>query len=347
MTVALLSNVTVTSMAMRVNALSKEEIYCPKGHGAWIHELSDPSSQLYSGACETAFIVLHGSSLLEGALASGDEAYRPLLGALAQTIGEAASAHGAMRFIASTIDVPSATIRPLLSRSQEAAAAAYWRRSIEDIPLPMLDLAEIASDMGRKNFYNKRVWYMGGMPFSKAGEEALASEISVILRAIRGERKKCLALDLDNTLWGGVIGELGIDGIHLGKTGSGARFYDFQKRVLELKENGALLAILSKNNMVDAINGIDHHPGMALRSKDFAAIVANWSPKAQNLKSVAKSLGIGTDSFVFIDDNPVERERMQMELPEVEVPQFPDDSAQLEAFIIDVAHKYFLQVERR
>jgi FkbH-like protein len=203
----------------------------------------------------------------------------------------------------------------------------------------------MVSNIGRSNFYNERVWYMGAIPFSKTGEEAIASEIEAIWKTLRTARKKCLALDLDNTLWGGVIGELGLDGIHLDKTGSGSRFYDFQRKILELKHSGALLAVISKNNMVDALNGIDGHPDMALRSNDFAAIVANWKPKSQNLESLAQSLNIGTDSFVFIDDNPVEREMMRMALPEVEVPDFPEDSSQLEAFMLDVAHRYFLQIK--
>jgi len=330
---------------MRVNAITKEDVYCPQGYNTWLQELSGPESKLYSSGAGVVFIILHGSALLGDAGTTNDEAYRSALGPMASTIAEAASEHRDMAFVVSTLDMPSAGIRPLVSQSPRAHAAAFWRRSIEDIPMPMLDLSEIASDMGRKNFYNMRVWYMGGMPFSKAGEDAIASEMDTIWRALRGERRKCLALDLDNTLWGGVIGELGIDGIHLDKTGSGSRFYDFQKRILELKRSGVLLVVLSKNNMVDAINGIDNHPDMALRSRDFAAIMANWNSKPQNLRAAARSLGLGTDSFVFIDDNPVEREMMQIELPEVAVPDFPDDSSQLESYIIGVARKYFLQVK--
>jgi FkbH-like protein len=345
MTIALLSNVNVTSLAMRARSITKEEVYCPHGYNTWLQELSDPGSKLYSSGAGAVFVTLHGSALLGDAGTSNDEAYRSALGPMAATIAEAAGTHRDMAFVVSSLDIPSTVIRPLVSQSSQAHAAAFWRRSIEDIPLPMLDLSEIAANMGRRRFYNARVWYMGGMPFSKQGEEAIASEMDAIWRALRGERKKCLALDLDNTLWGGVIGELGSDGIHLDKVGSGARFYDFQKKILELKRLGVLLVVLSKNNMVDAMNGMDNHPDMALRSRDFAAIMANWNPKPQNLRAAAKSLNIGVDSFVFIDDNPIEREMMRIELPEVAVPEFPDDSSQLEAFIIDVAHRYFLQAK--
>jgi FkbH-like protein len=202
----------------------------------------------------------------------------------------------------------------------------------------------MASNIGRKTFYNERIWYMGSMPFSKTGEELLAAEMSRIYKAIRGPRKKCLALDLDNTLWGGAVGELGVEGIHLDMTGSGSRFRDFQRRVLDLKESGVLLAVISKNNIDDAMDCIRDHPAMVLREKDFAAIRANWEPKPDNLVSIADELNIGTDSFVFVDDNPIERETMRLSLPEVAVPDFPEDSSQLEKFMIDAAREYFLQI---
>ena len=344
MPIALLSNVTVTSLAMRVNALTKEEVYCPHGYDTWLQEISDPDSRLYSSGADAVFTVLHGRSLL-GDMAADEHAVLDAFAEIAATLRGASERHTGMTFVISTLDIPDTAIRPLCSVSIRARAAAYWRQAIEDIPLPVLDLSEMAADMGRRDFYNQRVWYMGAMPFSKTGEEAIASEIATIWKAIRTARKKCLALDLDNTLWGGVIGELGLDGIHLDKTGSGSRFYDFQKKILELKHSGVLLAVISKNNMIDALNGIDGHPDMVLRSGDFAAVMANWKPKSQNLASLAQSLNIGTDSFVFIDDNPVEREMMRMELPEVAVPEFPEDSSKLEAFMLDVAHRYFLQIK--
>jgi FkbH-like protein len=344
MTIAILSNVNVTSVAMRANAAAKEEVYCPNGYDTWLQELSDDGSRLYSSGADAVFIILHGPALPLDTEESG-KPFRAILEPMIRTIGDAAARHKNMTFVASSLDMPAASILPLYSAAPEPAAAAFWRGEAEKIPLPVLDVAELAADMGRHNFYNKRVWYMGGMPFSKAGEEALASEIANVLRALRGQRKKCLAIDLDNTLWGGAIGELGLDGIHLDRTGSGSRFRDFQKKILELKKSGVILVILSKNNAADAMDGLDKHPDMALRSGDFAAIFANWNPKPQNLIEAAKRLNVGTDSFVFIDDNPVEREMMKMELPEVAVPDFPEDSSRLETFMLRVAREYFLQAK--
>ncbi|MDR1916272.1 MAG: HAD-IIIC family phosphatase [Synergistaceae bacterium] len=341
MTISILSNVTMTSVAMRAKELVKGEIYYPKAYNTWLQELANPNSQIYSSGPGEVFIVLHGRTLLGEKYSAPEEALAPIV----TLIDDCASNHRDITYVVSTLDIPDIHIRPLTSRKPELAAGAYWRRAMEDIPVPILDLAELAANMGRRNFYNNRVWYMGGMPFSKPGEEAIADEIAVIWRAMHGARRKCLALDLDNTLWGGVIGELGIDGIHLDKVGSGSRFYDFQSRIRELKESGVLLAVLSKNNMDDALGGIDNHPDMLLRSNDFVAIKSNWSPKSQNLRALAEELNIGTDAFVFIDDNPLEREAMRIALPDVATPDFPSDSSKLEEFIAGVAHQYFLQVQ--
>ncbi|MDR0648616.1 MAG: HAD-IIIC family phosphatase [Synergistaceae bacterium] len=343
MTVALLSNVTVTSLAMRLNKDAREEVYSPSGHDTWLQELTDPKSQLYANNPGIVFIILHGASLLGDDGASSQEEAAAKLAPMADAIGQAATSHENTVFVASTLDIPIKKIRPLVSRSFEQHACAFWRDEMERRGIPLVELAEMAASMGRGQFYNNRVWYMGSLPFSKSGEEAIAAEMVRIQRAITGARKKCLALDLDGTLWGGAIGELGVEGVHLDLTGSGSRFRDFQRRVLDLKESGVLLAVISKNNMEDAMSGIREHPAMLLKEGDFAAIRANWAPKSENLRSIAKELNIGTDSFVFIDDNPVEREAMQIELPGVAVPDFPPDSAQLEGFLIQVARDYFLQ----
>jgi FkbH-like protein len=344
MTIALISNVTVTSLAMRLGRASREEVYSPSGYNTWLQELSDPKSALYANNPEIVFIIFHGESLLGNAGAGSHEDAAAALAPMADAIGQAAERHPKIVFAVSTLDIPIKKIRPLVSRSFELHSSAFWRDEMEKRGVPLIELAEMAASMGREHFYNNRVWYMGSLPFSKSGEEAIAGEMRRICRAIRGARKKCLALDLDGTLWGGAIGELGIEGVHLDITGSGSRFRDFQRRVLELKESGVLLAVISKNNMEDAIAGIREHPAMILRERDFAAIRANWVSKHENLISIARELNIGTDSFVFIDDNPVEREAMQIALPEVAVPSFPADSAQIESFMIGVARDYFLQL---
>jgi len=174
-----------------------------------------------------------------------------------------------------------------------------------------------------------------------SGEKAIAEEIGRAWNAIKGNRKKCLVLDLDNTLWGGVIGEDGLQGIELSTTKEGSRFRDFQKRIKDLKDQGVLLTIASKNNEEDAMEAIRDHPDMVLREDDFVIIKANWEPKPVNIQKIANELNIGLDSLVFIDDNPIERESVKNALPEVNVPDFPKDTSMLESFVIEISKRYF------
>lgn len=344
MSIALLSNVTITSLAARVHRVAREEVFCPPGYNTWLQEIANPESALYRSEPQAVFLLLHGDTLLGENPPDTAQGATAILQPMLEAISSAVSARRDIAFVVSTLDIAQKRIRPLVSTSPEMQAAVFWRESLERLSVPILEIAELVRDMGRRHFYNDRVWYMGAIPSSMAGEEALAAEIGQIWNAIRGRRKKCLALDLDNTLWGGVIGELGTEGIHLDFTGSGARFRDFQQRILELKNAGVLLAAISKNNLEDALAGIDHHPAMLLRSNDFVAIRANWEPKPKNLQAIAHELNIGVDSFVFVDDNPIERETMQIALPEVAVPDFPSDSSCLERFMREVAREYFLQV---
>ena len=135
-------------------------------------------------------------------------------------------------------------------------------------------------------------------------------------------------LDLDNTLWGGVIGDDGLDGIVLGEgSAAGEAHLALQHYAKQLKERGVILAVCSKNDAKIAEAAFSDHPEMVLRRSDFAAFQANWDDKAQNLKAIATRLNIGIDSLVFVDDNPIERARMRQSLPMVAVPELPDDPA--------------------
>ena len=218
---------------------------------------------------------------------------------------------------------------------------SYWRSQLEDIEVPICELAELVADMGREKFYSPKMWYYGSIPFSMAGEKALAAECARCWKALTGQKKKCIVLDLDNTLWGGVIGEDGVGGIQLASDKEGAAYQDFQRHILELKQQGVLLAVASKNNAEDALLPIREHPDMLLRESDFVAIKANWEPKAINIQQLAEELNLGLDSFVFIDDNPVERESVKMALPTVSIPEFPSNPVSLASFARFIAKEYF------
>ncbi len=174
--------------------------------------------------------------------------------------------------------------------------------------------------------------------------EKLAEYLSWYVSATKMKNKKCIVLDADNTLWGGIIGEDGFNGIKLGDTKEGKPYTDFQNHLLNLSTQGVILCINSKNNYEDVIEVIEKHPYMVLRKDSFTNLKINWNDKAQNLKEIQEELDIGMDSIVFIDDNPFERERIKSTFPEVIVPDFPEDPAYLENFIIDVGRKYFSHI---
>jgi len=159
--------------------------------------------------------------------------------------------------------------------------------------------------------------------------------------AIEGKRKKCLILDLDDTLWGGVLGEEGIEGIQLGNDYPGNVYKTFQKMLLEAGKSGVLLAIVSKNNENEVWEAFETHPDMVLKKADFVAWRINWNDKAENIRDIARELNIGIDSLVFIEDNPVERNWIIQALPEVVVPDFPKAQYQIVHFFREVYNTWF------
>jgi FkbH-like protein len=174
--------------------------------------------------------------------------------------------------------------------------------------------------------YSPKLWYMGKMAFSNAVFREAALEIKGALRAIAGDARKLLVLDLDDTLWGGVLGDVGLEGLTLGGHDPiGEAFVDFQRYVKSLQRRGIVLGIVSKNDERRALKAIEEHPEMALRLDDFAAWRINWADKAQNVADLAAELNLGLQSTVFIDDNPAERARVREALPEVLVPEWPTD----------------------
>jgi FkbH-like protein len=190
-----------------------------------------------------------------------------------------------------------------------------------------LDLEQVAGDHGRRRFYDARRWYWTRQPFSEAGTLELARAIQASLRALLTGPKKVLVLDLDNTLWGGVVGETGPLGVQLGESADGEAFRAFQGWCKALSQRGVVLAVASKNEVEDARGPFETNPAMALTLADLAAFEANWGPKSESIRRIAEQLNLGLDSFVFVDDNPAEREQVRQALPDVEVVDLPLDPA--------------------
>jgi FkbH-like protein len=203
---------------------------------------------------------------------------------------------------------------------------AALRRDLPDGAY-FVDLEQVSGAMGRETFYSSRRYHWTKQPFSEAGVVRLAEHIWAGIRATTTGPKKVLVLDLDNTLWGGVVGETGAHGIALGDGADGEAYKAFQSYVRDLNSRGVLLAVASKNNAADAREPFTVNREMALNLKHFAAFEASWEPKSVTIARMAKTLNLGLDSFVFFDDNPVERAEVAHALPEVSVVDVPEDPA--------------------
>ena len=187
------------------------------------------------------------------------------------------------------------------------------------------DINYLSSYIGLKDWFDKSIWHQAKYTLSLSAIPELAFSISKIINSIFGKTKKCLVLDLDNTCWGGVIGDDGLGGIHIGtETAVSETFTSFQKYVKELKQQGITLAVCSKNDFKNAKEGFKH-PESILKFDDFTSFKTNWDPKHKNIIDIAKEINIGIDSLVFIDDNPVERDIVFSQIPSVSVPNIGSD----------------------
>jgi FkbH-like protein len=187
-----------------------------------------------------------------------------------------------------------------------------------------LDTPAIAAELGEAKAVDRRFWFHYEAPFSPALLERVAEAVVVALGRRLGVVKKVIVLDCDNTLWGGVVGEDGLEGIKLSPSEpSGRPYHAFQRQLASLKQRGVLLCLCSKNNLADVHEVFDAHPYSVLKAGDFVAERVTWNDKAKNLRELAKELQLGLDSFVFIDDSDVECSLVRAELPDVEVLQVP------------------------
>lgn len=187
------------------------------------------------------------------------------------------------------------------------------------------DVESLASWVGRSSWFDERLWNHAKTFCALDHLPRIGRNIVDIVMTTKGRGVKCVVLDLDNTLWGGVVGDEGPLGIQISAHGEGEAFYHFQCYLRELKRRGILLAVCSKNDRHNAIRPFHENPGMVLKFDDITAFVANWNNKAENIRTIREALNIGLESLVFLDDNPFERNLVRELVPEVIVPELPDD----------------------
>ena len=188
------------------------------------------------------------------------------------------------------------------------------------------DIAGLQNKLGRDMMFASNVYVSTEMVLSLDALPYVASRVMDIVGAIKGQFKKCLILDLDNTVWGGVIGDDGLEGIQLGHgLGIGKAFTEFQMWVKKLKQRGIIICVASKNNEDTAKEPFEKHPDMILKLDDIAVFMANWETKVDNIRAIQQILNIGFDSMVFLDDNPFERNMVREHIPDIAVPELPED----------------------
>ena len=196
------------------------------------------------------------------------------------------------------------------------------------------DIAAVQNKIGRDRMFASNVYVSTEMVLSVDALPYVASRTIDIVSALRGQFKKCLILDLDNTVWGGVIGDDGLEGIQLGHgLGIGKAFTEFQMWVKKLKQRGIIICVASKNNEETAKEPFEKHPDMVLKLDDIAVFMANWETKVDNIRAIQQILNIGFDSMVFLDDNPFERNMVRENIPGITVPELPEDPGEYLEFL--------------
>jgi len=307
---------------------------------AYAQEILDPESTLYRFHPDAVVLAVQTRDLTpdlwrDYASLSQPERNAAVEGTLGR-LGDwvrAFRAHSQAALIVHSLETPTVAVEGILDgQAEENQADSIWRinRGLRALGrqyhgVYILDYDALVARHGRETWGDERKWLTVRLPVSSAHLPHLAAEWLRFLHPLTGKIAKCVAVDLDNTLWGGVIGEDGMAGIRLGPEYPGAAFQEVQRALLDLTRRGILLAVCSKNNSADAMEALANHPGMVLRPRDFAAMRIDWTEKAEGLREIAAELNIGIDSVAFLDDNPVERQHIREQVAEAIVIELPQD----------------------
>lgn len=304
-------------------------------------ELLNPNSALYANQPDFIFLAVHEGGLTLPFLSETPSQDVAQEIARWTDLWDAAARHSSARLVQFNFAIPPEApighlgARLMGSRYAMAQAVNAGLGAAAGTNVRILDCERLSALVGKKQWLDPRYWHLSKQAVSLQALPLLARHITAIIAADLGLTRKCLVLDLDNTLWGGVIGEDGLNGIKLGGNYPGEAFIAFQESVRLLKQKGVVLAVCSKNNETDAREPFERHPEMRLKLNDFAAFIANWDPKPDNLKRIAQTLNIGLDTVVFVDDNPVECATVRRLLPEIDVIALPPDPSLYARTLLD------------
>jgi FkbH-like protein len=311
-------------------------------------QLKDPSSELYARNSDVTFIFFDINPFKNSDLRSSREYFEELI----RDIKRYAEATKGTVIWNSFILSYQTAYGNLFRHSPFFALVEDYNKKLDalaaELPnLIIFDTNRLVHLLGESRTFDTRGTHAFDIPFTNEFMAVLAEEWTAYVRALIGKTKKCIVVDLDNTLWGGVVGELGPLGIALGADYPGSAFVAFQQALLDFYNRGIVLAINSKNNPEDVLEVFKKNPHMVLKEEHFSAIRTNWNDKVENLKEIASELNIGLESMVFLDDDPLNRNMVRGRLPEVAVPEFsipPEDYVKT-LYGLDVFNQFSLTEE--
>ena len=353
--IALLGNGTLDHFVEVLVFWLALEGFCAEVHlapyGAYRQEILDPHSALYTFRPQIVWLFATGRDIGASLVDYGapPSACKMAVNAVVSewiSLWKKLQANLSVSILQSNLDSPAIRIfgqydgtvpwsqANLIRRINLALAEAAHENSVS-----LFDLDHIASMFGLQRWHEDRHWYQSKQPFAPDAFGLVAFQAARLLGSMNGTAKKCIVLDLDDTLWGGVVGDDGLAGIRLGNDAEGEAFVAFQLYLKALLTRGILLAVCSKNEESVAREPFVNHPDMRLRLEDIVVFRANWKSKVDNLREIANSLNIGLESLVFVDNSAVERELVRSVLPEVAVPEMPEDPAEYVAVL--AAGHYF------
>lgn len=338
--IALLSNVNMNAVIRALK--SGAEVYEAEGYGNELGTLMNPASSYHAFSPEITFLVLDLLELLEHELREQASKAR-VEGWFADF--ENAMQDGCVYYINDAY-LWGAELDAAEALASRTSLELLWNGRLRELcgrhpNVRILPYHHMISCLGEENAFSLKMWYMGKMPLSGEAGKRLAALVLEKVRLESRTPKKVLALDLDNTLWGGLAGEHDHQPIVLSDDHAGLAYKNLQRVILQMQRQGVILAIVSKNNPEDAEEILRNHPHMVLRPEHFAAAKINWNAKNENIAELAEELNLGLDSFVFWDDNPQERMLVKQLLPQVTVPEFPGQPEELAAAMTQIFHTYF------
>lgn len=294
--------------------------------GAYQQEIVDPKSALYAFKPEAVLLFVNYRDVEEGA----PEAEAGRWAGLWKLLRERAGCAVLMNTFDAPVERPGGNLEASLADSRLARLRRInflLAERAQGGAALLVDCDHLSGVVGKERWHDARFWHDAKQAIALPVLPRYAAQAAAVLKAAFGRARKCLVLDLDNTLWGGVVGDDGVAALELGETARGEAFVEFQRYVKALARRGVLLAVCSKNDEANAREPFEKRSEMVLTLKDFSAFVANWEDKATGLRTIAKKLNLGLDALAFADDSVGERELVRRFCPEVAVVDLPDDPA--------------------